>query len=81
MFTSNKSLVESIDDCEGTRCNRGRCLGLVETCDGVNNCEDGKDEFETACEKKHLLCKQDPFLKGCGEFYILVKYLHIFLNA
>ncbi|KAJ0178781.1 hypothetical protein K1T71_005556 [Dendrolimus kikuchii] len=65
ILISNKSSSGWMDNCEGTRCNRGRCLTLAETCNGVNDCEDGKDEFEAACEKKHLLCKQDSFQKGC----------------
>ncbi|XP_022825426.1 serine protease nudel isoform X1 [Spodoptera litura] len=53
------------DDCEGMRCGRGRCVGLLEVCNGVRDCEDGNDESEQACEKKHTMCDNDPYHRGC----------------
>ena len=55
------------DDCAGVRCARGRCIPLLQVCNGVRDCEDGKDEAEEACEKKHIMCDKDPYHKGCGK--------------
>ncbi|CAB3237996.1 unnamed protein product [Arctia plantaginis] len=52
------------DDCEGIRCGRGRCVPLVQICDGVKDCEDSNDESEIACEQKNDKCK-DPYHSGC----------------
>lgn len=55
------------DKCEGIRCGRGRCIPLIHMCDGVRECEDGNDESESACDKKHTMCSIDPYHKGCGK--------------
>ncbi|CAH0702950.1 unnamed protein product [Spodoptera exigua] len=65
-----KTLPSQIDKefgehCEGMRCGRGRCVGLLQVCNGVRDCEDGNDESEQACEKKHTMCDKDPYYKGC----------------
>lgn len=64
------SLIETEfgDDCEGTRCGRGRCVGLMQVCNGIRDCEDGNDESEQACEKKNTMCEKDPYHRGCGKF-------------
>ncbi|KAJ8733246.1 hypothetical protein PYW08_001544 [Mythimna loreyi] len=53
------------DDCTGVRCGRGRCVPLLRVCDGVRDCEDGNDEAEAACDKKHKICDSKPYHKGC----------------
>lgn len=56
------------DYCDGQRCSRGRCVPFGSMCDGVKDCEDGNDESETVCEKKHNICSKDPYQKGCGNY-------------
>lgn len=55
------------DNCEGVRCSRGRCVHLREVCDGVTQCEDGKDEFDESCSFKKDTCDIDPYHTGCGK--------------
>lgn len=57
-----------IDKCNGERCGRGKCIKMQQVCDGVSHCEDGKDEDEPACEKKHRLCAKEPYNGGCGKY-------------
>lgn len=60
---------ELFDKCDGVRCGRGKCISLRQVCNGVKNCEDGRDESEGACETKHVFCKKDPHDKNCGKRY------------
>lgn len=55
-------------NCEGVRCQRGHCVGLQDVCNGVTNCEDSSDESKESCRKKHDVCTQNPFYRGCGKF-------------
>lgn len=74
-----KKTMASLDDsdsCEGIRCSRGRCIPILQVCDGVKNCEDGKDESEEACYKKYTICDRDPYHIGCGK----VHYYPLLLN-
>ncbi|XP_032513112.2 serine protease nudel [Danaus plexippus] len=52
-------------NCEGVRCQRGHCVGLQDVCNGVTNCEDSSDESKESCRKKHDVCTQNPFYRGC----------------
>lgn len=58
--------------CDGQRCSRGRCIDVYHLCDGVRQCEDGMDESEEACYKKHKICENDPYDKGCGMYICLL---------
>ncbi|XP_026737242.1 serine protease nudel isoform X2 [Trichoplusia ni] len=53
------------ENCEGIRCSRGRCIPILQVCDGVKHCEDAKDESEEACYKKYKMCDREPYHKGC----------------
>lgn len=55
------------ENCEGIRCSRGRCIPILQVCDGVKHCEDAKDESEEACYKKYKMCDREPYHKGCGK--------------
>ncbi|CAK1598802.1 unnamed protein product [Parnassius mnemosyne] len=59
------SNIEQLEECEGQRCGRGRCIKLRNTCDGIRHCEDGRDESQEACEKKSRICSEDPHYSGC----------------
>ncbi|XP_072940091.1 serine protease ndl [Epargyreus clarus] len=52
-------------NCEGIRCSRGRCVKMTQLCDGITDCEDGVDESTVACDKKNLVCSEDPYDHGC----------------
>ncbi|XP_034829653.1 serine protease nudel [Maniola hyperantus] len=54
-----------LDECEGARCLRGKCVELQNICNGVTDCEDGADELKDACRKKHDICTHDPLHRGC----------------
>ncbi|XP_060801901.1 serine protease nudel [Amyelois transitella] len=56
---------ESTVACDGVRCGRGRCINLLQVCNGVHDCEDGNDESVGACEKKTEMCEKDPHQRGC----------------
>lgn len=58
---------EYADECSGVRCIRGKCVSMNQVCNGVRDCEDGKDEAEEACERKHTICDKDPYHRGCGK--------------
>lgn len=57
-----------LDECNGERCGRGKCIKMQHVCDGINHCEDGKDEDQPACEKKNRLCTKEPYNGGCGKY-------------
>lgn len=44
---------------------------MQQVCDGISHCEDGKDEDESACEKKNRLCIKEPYNGACGEHFCL----------
>lgn len=65
-----------IENCSGVRCQRGRCIELYNTCNGILDCEDGSDETKEMCTKKNNICNRDPFYRGCGKlfFSIIINY-------
>lgn len=72
LVITEKPLLDSqednlLDECEGTRCQRGMCVELRNVCDGVTDCEDAADESKDACRKKHDICNLDPLHRGCGK--------------
>ncbi|XP_045490319.1 serine protease nudel isoform X3 [Pieris rapae] len=52
-------------ECDGSRCERGRCVSMSQVCDGVRHCEDGIDETPESCKRKHIICSKDPLHRGC----------------
>ncbi|XP_045493771.1 serine protease nudel isoform X2 [Colias croceus] len=54
-----------VEDCGGTRCERGRCVKMHYVCDGIQHCEDGSDESHESCQKKYDICSKDPLHRGC----------------
>ncbi|XP_053603895.1 serine protease nudel isoform X2 [Plodia interpunctella] len=56
---------EDASSCDGVRCGRGRCINLMQVCNGVSDCEDSNDESAQACEKKMKICHNDPHRSGC----------------
>ncbi|CAH2232285.1 jg25452 [Pararge aegeria aegeria] len=69
-YYEEKPLIYSVDEnlldeCQGTRCQRGMCIELRNVCDGVTDCEDAADESKDACRKKNDLCALDPLNRGC----------------
>ncbi|XP_038220089.1 serine protease nudel [Zerene cesonia] len=57
---------QELEDCDGTRCERGRCVKMQYVCDGVQHCEDGSDESQESCQNKYDICSKDPLHRGCG---------------
>ncbi|KAM3967355.1 serine protease nudel [Aphomia sociella] len=63
IMESNKQILDKA--CDGVRCSRGRCVKMVQVCDGVKDCEDGQDESVHACGNKTQICEKDPHQRGC----------------
>ena len=56
-------------DCNGWRCECGRCIGTEKICNGIRDCPDGGDESQEQCKQKKDQCEKN--VEKCSELNIL----------